>query len=250
MTAPQSPKVAIFSDLHLSKAQPAQEKLFIDLLQRLRSEEKITHLWLLGDIYDLMVGPYAFWRQEHAAFFAELSEYRKAGIEVLWLEGNHDFYLQKLLEEEGIEAIDGDCEKTVAGHRVFLSHGDRVNPHDKPYLRWRAFTRSRGFRALLDRLPPRWRSQWLPKVGQWMSEKSRAQNRPLATDELKQLYRNYVRERFAEGYDQIFMGHCHIEDDFREGGRHYLNLGSWVNYSPRYGLWTPLSDRFPKLHFS
>jgi UDP-2,3-diacylglucosamine hydrolase len=244
--------IALFSDLHLAAAAPEKESLFVDLLRKLRTEEKITDLWLLGDIYDLLVGSYPFWVQSHARFFDELASLVSAGVRVVWFEGNHDFDLRQLLEPRGIQVVDEDLEVMIAGKRLYLAHGDLVNRQDLSYLRWRALTRSTQFKKGLNALPERARERLLPFIGRWMSDQSRKRGgRPRDTTQTRSIYREFARAKWTQGFDGVILGHSHVDEELRsEDGRFYLNLGSWVNDSPRFALWQPESQSFPKVVFS
>jgi UDP-2,3-diacylglucosamine hydrolase len=244
--------IAIFSDLHLQASAPDAEGFFVDLLRKLRTEEKITDLWLMGDIYDLLVGAYPFWIKRHVRFFDELESLVTAGVRVLWFEGNHDFHIRDLLVPRGIEVITEDNMLEVAGRKLYLAHGDLVNTTDLPYLRWRAFTRSPRFKQILAALPERAREQMLPAIGRWMSRQSRKHGgRPRDTTQTRAIYRDFARARWAEGYDGVLLGHSHVDEDLRsEDGRFYLNLGSWIHDSPRFALWRPETERYPKVSFS
>lgn len=246
----REPCIAIFSDLHLQGQNSAEEKLFIQLLRRLRHEEEITHLWLLGDIFDFLVGPFEFWTQRHQDFFQELDFLRAGQVQMLWIEGNHDFYLERLLAPRGVECVDGEVRMEIEGRSVYLAHGDLVNQQDHNYLRWRSFTRSIRFRSWIEKLPEALRRSLLPRVGAWLSKQSRRQGEGRNARETQALYKEFARQQWACGHDSVFLGHSHWAEDLREDERFYLNLGSWVNDSPRFALWRPRTERFPKTLFS
>lgn len=241
-------QIAVFSDLHLSSdPQAADNQLFLKTLRELRAE-KITQLWLLGDIYDLLVAPIKVWSELHVEVFSELEQLAAQGCRVLWLEGNHDFFIQFLSTELGIEVRDEVLNEKIEDSIVHLAHGDLANPEDRAYLRWRAVTRNALFRGLL-RLSPDWFSRrfWVP-FGINTSAQSRKKSRAFVTDpRLKNIYRDYARDRFRRGSTAVFLGHCHIEDLLVDGDKFYLNLGSWLGPRKSYAVWSGKRGEPPEI---
>ncbi|MEO5667676.1 MAG: UDP-2,3-diacylglucosamine diphosphatase [Bdellovibrionota bacterium] len=242
--------VAIFSDLHLSLSRRTDhEALFVKTLGDLR-RDGTKELWLLGDIFDLMVGPFEFWAERHPDFFAELEAWQKDGRSVVWIQGNHDFFLDELLEKRGVIVSDDFVERRFGNKRVFLAHGDLVNPDDHEYLKWRAFTRSVWVRAVLKALPSFVRDPMLVSLGEKLSDKSRSQSRDGGRQDLEDLFVRYAKSKWGEGYTGVCLGHSHIESFIdSEDGRFFVNLGSWVNYSPRCALWNPEEYNCPKRYY-
>jgi UDP-2,3-diacylglucosamine hydrolase len=241
-------KIAIFSDLHLTPHRRGEhETLFVSTLKKLR-EDGTDELWLLGDVFDLMVGPFELWVDRHPAFFAELEAWTKMGRPVVWIQGNHDFYLDALLEKRGVIVSDDFVERTVAGRRVFLAHGDLVNPDDVDYLKWRAFTRGPWMKLILNAAPDFVRRKLFVRMGEKLSDKSRAQSHDRGRDSLEKLFEQYAAKKWSEGYAGVCLGHSHIESFVENNGRFFVNLGSWVNYSPRYALWDTERYSCPQRH--
>ena len=239
-------KIAVLSDLHLRNPKSQIAMNLVDLLKKFR-REGVTELWFLGDVFDLLVGPFSFWVDYYAEFFEELNTLGRAGCKVLWLEGNHDFFIEELLKPFGVRVHDGDLDLEYFGRRFFLAHGDLVNESDEAYLRWRKATRSPVYRGLLARVPEFIVKKLLWPLGNRLSSSSRQKNRSSHGD-LAQMYRAFAVKKFKEGYSGVFMGHVHIEDLFAgENGQFYLNLGSGIDGSLRSGLWDPSSKDFPKV---
>lgn len=246
-------RVAIFSDLHLnSTLRPAHESIFINSLRSLRSQN-CDELWLLGDIFDFMLGPFDFWTQLHAEFFSEIQNWIKENRKVLWIQGNHDFYLEGLLSPMGIEVSDSEIIRQVGSRSVYLAHGDLINSEDHAYMKWRRFTRSRGFREYLGLIPEVLRKKIIPLVGKRVSDHSRKASGPAhQSPSTSLMFREYAQSQWENGHNGVCLGHSHQEELIEElihGNKHhfYLNLGSWINYSPRYALWDTMGDNSPKI---
>jgi UDP-2,3-diacylglucosamine hydrolase len=242
-------KIAIFSDLHLSRhRRKDHEALFVKTLTSLR-QSQCSELWLLGDIFDVMLGPFEFWKDLHPKFFEEIQLWIQEGRSVLWIQGNHDFYLEALLEPMGIEVSDSHVIKQIQGRSIYLAHGDLINSEDRIYLKWRAFTRSQSFRNFLSFLPERVRRFLIPELAKRVSDKSR-QNSQIAHSYPRtgEIFRTFAQDLWKQSVAGVCLGHSHQEEYLRNSdGTFYLNLGSWINYSPRYALWDTLSDNYPQV---
>jgi len=243
-------KIAIFSDLHIKSEQITLRRKFSKLLLELSETEKITHLWLLGDIFDLLIGNYKFWFEHYRDVFDAFQKLKKSGVKILWMEGNHDFHLTELLQKLGVDVADGELSYLLDEHgtKVYLAHGDLVNSADVLYLKWREITRSKFLRQGLDWVPNILAKKYLLPFAEKQSAQSRKYSSRGESPELKTLYQEFARKKFAEGFDAVIMGHCHIEDFLLESDRFYLNLGSALDGTLRYALWDLGADRFPKVH--
>lgn len=244
-------KIAIFSDLHIPNfGHHERAERFARVLRRLREEEHIAKLWLLGDIFDLLVGNFDFWRKLHAPIFQELKALQNSGCEILWLEGNHDFHFLEIGNLVGAEVRDGPqiIEIPEYHKRVYLAHGDLVNTNDRAYMRWRAVTRNPIFRKTISLIPELIAEERIRPVGEKISSTSRKYSKSEVANEsaVADLYRNFAKNRLLEGFDGVFLGHCHIEELFDLQGKFYLNLGSWLGASYPYGLWDLSTDKLPR----
>lgn len=241
-------RIAVFSDVHLTTSHPARTRAFVKTLRELASES-LTDLWLLGDIFDLLVGGYGFWHDQYPEVWQALDALRARGTRIVWLEGNHDFHLDALCRRHGIEVRDEVLQLTVgrAQHRVYLAHGDLVNLTDEAYLRWRGFTRAPWFRQVLDLTPDFIARRLLQPAAEAASRSSRKRSRdPEAW--IQNFYREFAAARLREGFRGVFLGHCHVADLYRpESGGFYLNLGSWLGDTGPYAVWDPDTEDFPKV---
>jgi len=246
-------KIAIFSDLHLRFNEQDSLALFADLLNRLADENRAPNneLWLLGDIFDVLVGPFQEWRARCPEIFDSLERLRQENWKILWIQGNHDFYIEELLEPMGIEVSDSEVERVICGKKVYLAHGDLVNQEDHKYLKWRAWTRSKSFQRALRWMHKSGGVRAIETLALQMSRRSRKRGSHSDKEkETQRIFRDFAKSKQLTGYHLTVLGHSHIEENPIENELGFLNLGSWINYSPRYALWDPEREVFPKLHLS
>lgn len=231
------PNKAIFvSDLHLTGPDDPKTRLFVRFLKGL-TEAQVTHVFLVGDIFDLWVGPHAYFGERFEDVVRAITDLVRAGIEVHYFEGNHDLHLEKFWAKKvgaHVHADDGTFE--IAGRTVRVEHGDLINPDDKGYLFLRGLLRSRVMTFLAHHLPER----FVQMIGERASSASRdytstAKAKPV--DEIRSLIRQHAEaQSHLTDFDLIVTGHVHVSDDFTfdVGGRpvRSINLGSWYE-APR-----------------
>lgn len=224
------------SDLHLTSSDDPRTRTFLKFLRDLHSAssagESPTHLFLVGDIFDLWIGSHEYF----VARFREVVEAIRLlvsdGVEVHYFEGNHDLHLKKFWQDEvGARVHENEAEFELAGQRVRIEHGDLINPDDKGYLFLRKFLRSRGMTSIALGLP----SKIVSAIGERASRASRdytSHAKKLPEEKIRNLIRTHAENvaRMSR-FDVIVTGHVHVRDDLEIdiGARKIrsVNLGSW-----------------------
>lgn len=239
-------KILILSDLHLYNQNDQRPGVFKTLLKRIRKEQLhpgVKELWLLGDVFDMVIGNFKFWKSLHSEIFEELKQWTTEGKKVVFVEGNHDFLIKSLLEEFNIEVFENPTYYMLpqSNERVYLAHGDEVEPN-KAYAKYRASMRSSGMRWAVNNCPEKLAQKILLPFGENLSKKSRAMNYLDNVEAYKTIFRNHAFEKIKEGARAVFMGHSHFLDQYSHPttsthSPFYLNLGSWLEGTYRYGIW-------------
>ena len=105
---------------------PNHNKSLIDILKALDSGKvKSSQLILMGDIFDLLVGGSSYLKKLFKTEI-ELIDKLAKNIEVIYIEGNHDFNLKPLFKNVKIFTIEQQpAIFKYDNKRVALSHGDR-----------------------------------------------------------------------------------------------------------------------------
>jgi len=223
--------VFILSDLHIRDAEdPVYRSLLCLMRSRTQSGDQLV---LAGDIFDLFVGNKAVFRNRYSEFFECLAEMGRRGVLVYYVEGNHDFLLQKVMRGiPGLTVHPSEVSLEAEGRHFLVAHGDLADSSDLGYRVLRCFFRSPMMKFLVRVLP----GKWLEWIGSQSSGYSRGKNPVLFSelplerqDALRKIYRNFAAERLAQGYDFVVLGHCHDLDEmmFQIGGRpgQYMNVG-------------------------
>lgn len=188
-------------------------------------------LVLGGDIFDLFVGNKRIFKTKHSALLAAIENCASRGITVYYLEGNHDFHMSGVFASKArINVRTDSFPLEVHGKKIWVAHGDRIDPQDRGYrfLRW--ITRTGLVRWLVDVFP----DSCLEGLGEWMSKTSRGYNNAEKISEdrkrkLNEMYLAYAREHIAARHQFVLVGHSHIKAQLpiiagNQRGE-YLNLG-------------------------
>ena len=224
------------SDLHLVGAEDSKTQLFVKFLRDL---SEVTHLFLVGDIFDLWVADHHYFASKFSNVVDEIRKLVQTGVEVHYFEGNHDLHLEKFWAENvGVTVHADHAEFEINKLRVRVEHGDLINPDDHGYLFLRKLLRSPAVTFLAHHLPER----VVQAIGERASRASRdytstAKGKP--ADDIRTLIRKHAFEQLDHSdFDLIVTGHVHVSDDFsfEVGGAQVrsINLGSW--YEPPRAL--------------
>lgn len=225
------------SDLHLADDSSPAAARFIGFLGKL--PQKQDRLVLGGDIFDLFVGNKRVFRKKFAGVLAAIKKASERGVEIHYLEGNHDFHLAGTFAGLSRFHFHADEFSLRFGKKQFyFSHGDLIDPEDKGYRLLRASTKNFAFRAFVATVP----NFMVDKIGNWSSHQSRKYNQTerMATEQqvrLRGLYLEFAKAKAGEGADYILIGHSHLPDNvsFPEG--QYVNLGFSGEHLP-YAEWS------------
>lgn len=218
----------IFSDLHITDAKNQVYSAFLNALKE--ANTKGDHLVLAGDIYDLMVGSSHFYRTKFKEFFEVIEAATSAGVQVHYIEGNHDFHIRGLypkntdFQEEAVILI--DCDSVAAKKLLYIAHGDLVEEGDTRYLQLRSVLRSTPFQVFTSLLP----GKVIETVGSKFSRSLGQKATDEASPHTRALFRAFAAKKHDEGFDYVVLGHCH---DFDALPPFYFNMG----FPPRHGYY-------------
>lgn len=201
----------IVSDVHLGSAV----SLAADLLHLLQ-HSRFKRLILLGDIFQNR--NFSRLTKEHWEFISYLRKLSnpKRGIEVVWVEGNHDAGMTDVRHLIGVR-VDQEYQWEWDGKSCLAIHGhqfDNLWAQGAPLLA-RVFTPLYLWAQRVNLL-----KKWLPRLLDKFHTHWERLDRKVADGALK--YAAHL------GVDYVFCGHTHsskleIRDDVR-----YYNVGCWV----------------------
>jgi UDP-2,3-diacylglucosamine hydrolase len=221
------------SDIHLKTAEERNGKILLRFLRSLKDKDpKQVHLFLLGDIFDLWVGPHQYFADKFKDLMNALGELSKSGMRITFIEGNHDVHVEGYFQKKlGIEVFVEAQYYNIDGLTIRVEHGDLINMQDHKYLKYRGVIRNPKIKPLGNIIPG---FVW-DYLGNRASKKSRERSghyRASNEDQLTTMIRAHTEVAFAEKpFDVIVSGHMHVFEDSVSNiqGREVrtVNLGSW-----------------------
>jgi len=207
------------ADAHIGSGFPESERRLIGFLRGIRGSA--DSLFILGDLFE-------FWFEYQRAIprhgfqvMARLDELKRAGTRIVYICGNHDFWLRGFLERElGVETPGDEMETEIDGRRAYLTHGDGLDKGFVPRV-FRRLMRSRMNSGLYSLIHP--------DVGiglaQWVAGRSRELGAKLY---LREDMARFAVAKMQEGFDVVVMGHSHAPEVRQSGTGVYVNVGDWV----------------------
>jgi UDP-2,3-diacylglucosamine hydrolase len=223
----------IISDTHLGVAPTNVERSLLAFLKALPGRAR--SLVINGDLLDFWFEWRAVVPRSGLRVLAALADAREAGVDVLWVAGNHDCWGGEVLRKDlGLDYRIGTWEGRIGGWMARVEHGDGLRPRE-----------DRGYRALrrLLRHPAAVRAfRWIhPDLASSLaSGSSHASRNYRARDEgagLRAIALAGLESR--PELDLLLYGHSHVATIERAPtGSVYANAGSWLD-APTFLVVTP-----------
>ncbi|MBC7742252.1 MAG: UDP-2,3-diacylglucosamine diphosphatase [Bdellovibrionaceae bacterium] len=223
------------SDIHLKDINERNGNTLLRFLFYLNQNPKQHRLFMLGDIFDFWLSDGKAFQKKYQALIDQIAEFKKAGGEVHYFEGNHDFHVDVFWTKKlNIPVYEEEAFFKIDHLNVRLEHGDFINPDDKAYLKYRATIRHKYLEPL-GHIVPGWFWKWF---GERQSLKSRKRTGYYAVQNAERvtgLIRSHAERMYElKPFDLIVTGHMHIFDDYvfsRNGHKvRSVNLGTWLDF--------------------
>ena len=119
----------VIADLHLDLADPKSVAPFLAFLAGLRD---CPQLVVLGDLFDVWVGPAQMSEGEAPRVLGALAHLEKQGTQLFVVHGNRDFLLERRFAERVWATLlrDGFVARLPDGSRMLCVHGDTPGSDD------------------------------------------------------------------------------------------------------------------------
>jgi UDP-2,3-diacylglucosamine hydrolase len=235
------------SDVHIySNKDPIYHRV-LSILSWVK-RERIEYLFLLGDIFDLMIGEHEEYREAFAEYFEQLEDLVKFGVKVIFVEGNHDFHLRSLYVNIGVKYHKKYFSAEIEGKKFYFAHGDEIQLKNFDYRLMKILINNPLCEKLAKLLP----YAPLDKLGKNLSQASRKRNttryQEESSNQVKQLFRESVDSFKKEvDFDYIILGHSHVQDDYQSSlGFRYFNNG-YFKLTQKPLLYKDKNFSFPNL---
>lgn len=214
-------RVALIADAHLGgpggTAGPLVEQL------RNLPAQGCERLILMGDLFQVWVGYPRFETGEVRLFVGALRDLRRLGIEIDYVEGNRDFYLQGSPYADAFARVGHETSFTAEGRRYLCVHGDGLNDRDWKYRFWRRLSKSAPIRFAVRHTPRPLAHRLVHGTERRLSQTNFKHRRALPEAAI----RAYAERRLAEGYDTLLLGHFHEAHSWLVAGGEVRLMEAW-----------------------
>lgn len=220
-------KTLFISDVHLGT-----KKCQADKLLKVIKEYQFEKIIIVGDFIDLTsLKRKFFWKEDHSTVIQKILRESRKGTEVVYILGNHDYYLRGLIEEENINIgnvilCDEWYHTTTKGEKIYICHGDQFDG----FIRLHPFLYSLGD----------WAYELSFKINKWYNKirkffgleywslsqylKSKVKNAISFINDFKILSMRKLEETNC---DSIMIGHIHTPAIEKIGNKNYYNTGDF-----------------------
>lgn len=217
-------KSLFISDIHLGNPNSQADKLL-----KVFKEYEFENLFIIGDFIDMTYLKRKFyWNQSHSTVIQKVLKYSKKNINVVYILGNHDFYIRSVIEDENINfgkilICNEYIYESLRGEKIYLTHGDCFDGFVRisPWLYWLGDV-SYELSITINKIYNWFRR--LMKLDYWSFSaymKSRVKSAIKFLSEYKKISEAKVKEKNC---DSIMIGHTH-NPEIIEG--QYYNTGDW-----------------------
>lgn len=208
-------KIAAISDVHVKKPFDEADRILSTFLLH-EEVQNADIILLLGDIFDLMVGPHEEYLKLFEHQFQRITKLSQMGKKVYFFEGNHDVHLaglfKKIWKNNEVILSQQPVIEELDGKLYYYSHGDEHEVDNVSYQRYIKLIRSSPLKFVANYLMP---FRLLGFLGERASKISRKKG-------AKNFQYELVRNRFRSGvalstegkYHFVIGGHSHVQDTY------------------------------------
>jgi len=210
---------ALVSDLHIKKSGDSGSLY----LQRFFENIKVQScdgVVFAGDIFDLLIGPFAEYEREHFAVFKLIKNYLQKN-KIIWIEGNHDFHFKSFMRSIlSIHEYQNFIYEVnpIKVNGIYIGHGDELDIENSSYMNYRKWVRSTMTKLVIENIVS---FKFLHKTYKRFSRESRRSQASFNEEVEKLKFIRYAKSLKEQGFKHVILGHSHIREDLSS----YTNLG-------------------------
>ena len=223
------------SDIHLKLQTTPDEMDRREKLYRLLDHIRNTggSCFFVGDLFDFYFEYPDLIPKSYADFYQKVLDMKKDGIELHFMVGNHDYWVDGFMTDVLMDKVYfDDTTLEINGKKFYITHGDGLLSWDHGYRLLKKVIRSRFFI---------WMFRWLHptlayKIANSISKSGR--HDPHSEDFNKDVrieIQNVAKTHFDNGFDYMICGHYHLGEMFTVNKGKLAVLGDWF-HKPSYAV--------------
>ena len=197
-------QIYVIGDSHIGLSE-GSEKPISAWLDRLESLQPRA-LYLNGDLFHYLIADAKFYTPSVEKVFARLRALRDRGVEVHYVEGNRDFFLEGSFAEDAVSSVGMEYAIPAGTNRYLIVHGDLINDRDYPYRFWRFASKNAGSKLALKFIPKKTARKFVDSVEAKLAKTNFKHKSQLPIERMQA----YGRKRRRDGgYTHVVFGHFH-----------------------------------------
>jgi len=207
----------IVSDAHYSHKRPN----FLNFLKDIHSKKLLpTQLILMGDVFDALFGGVGYTLRANKEAIKLIDEI-SSSIEIIYLEGNHDFNIKNIFLNVKVFPIQSQpVEAIYRNKKILLAHGDIES--DYGYRLYTSIIRKPLVLSILSIVDSMFFNFIIRKLDGYLSKK----------DDCNEFngFEKFIRERLIGKYncEYFIEGHFHQNKVLKFNDFTYINLGAFA----------------------
>ena len=217
-------KPRFISDIHLSEDSPHLTNAFKVFLNR--SKETCTHLFILGDLFEIWIGD-----DDDNPFIKDIKkaliDFTSNGPKTFFMHGNRDFLISdNFAKETGVTILPDPYTLEINNQKVILSHGDFLCTDDINYIDFRNQVRDKDWQNNFLKRTIDERKQIAATLRKDSKEATSKKSNEI-TDVNNQSVEDFINEHQP---DLFIHGHTHRPNIHNVGASKRIVLGDWNKY--------------------
>ena len=221
------------SDLHIKRPDDLASRIFLEFCHHSHTLHS-DKVFLLGDIFDHLIGSHPEYLKKYAFFFEELEKFLELDKEVIYVEGNHDFHFKGILDKyfSGNARYSSNFRYLTKGESIllgsskyFFCHGYEVDYFNKYFKRWHKIYSSEYMKFIANHVLS---FGMIMKLADWASKDSKRRgSKTFDYDQARAKYLEGAKELIKDkDVSGVIAGHTHIfADHTYPDGKTYHNCG-------------------------
>jgi UDP-2,3-diacylglucosamine pyrophosphatase LpxH len=230
-------QIFVIGDSHIGLADGSETPILAWLDRFVTLQPRA--LYLNGDLFHYLIADPKFYTRSVERVFARFRELRDGGIEVHYVEGNRDFFLQGTFAEEAVSDIALEYAVQAGPRKYLIVHGDLINDHDYPYRFWRFASKNVVSRVGVRFVPRRMARSFVDSVERRLARSNFKHKSRLPIAQ----FERYGRERAADGFTDVVFGHFHQKLVLPTPGARITILPPWYETGEAMAI-DPASGEF------
>jgi UDP-2,3-diacylglucosamine hydrolase len=208
--------ILVLGDLHIGIG--GQEEKAEKLKRIFDNFKELESVVFLGDVFDFYFECPKKVEEIYGDYLHLFQQFTKS-TPVFYIQGNHDFFPLKKLEQIGFTIISRELVLEKWGKKMFFTHGDLLSVRGRITRRFLTFPL---WQSLMKFLPCDFTYAIARKISRWSRGRSSA--KPLKEKNFKKV------EKLLSYYDIVVTAHFHRPMLRRYGDKIYANPGDWLTY--------------------